>query len=221
VLVLSENYKKLMATKRIILIDDHLMVTNGLALLLQQLPAVEVVREFNSAITAIEFLQKNAIDIVITDYSMPEMDGLAFTKAIKTIQPATAVIVLSMHDDVATVKDLVEAGIDGYILKKHSHQELLKAVEAVSNRQSFFSYEISVLMAKMLHQQTKSPTISDREMEVLQLLLQEKSNKQIADILCISERTVETHRKNMMHKMGVNTTIGIIKYAYEHQLIKQ
>lgn len=124
-----------------------------------------------------------------------------------------------MHDEPQKVQEMIALGVDGYILKKYAHQELLTALTVVGNGGKFWSNEISNIIVRGLGITDGEPVLTDREMEVLKLIMQEKSSKEIAQQLYISERTVETHRKNMMRKTNSGTTVGLIKYAYEHKLV--
>ena len=204
---------------RILLVDDHAMVMDGLAHILNGEPLLDVVAQVTSGAAALQLLKHTPVDIVIADHSMPEMTGRELAVAIKKDHPTIGVIMLSMHDEPAIVREAIQSGIDGYILKKYSHQELLKAVEIVQKGGQFWSREISHILVKGITGEDQH-TLTDREKEVLQLLAQEMNSREIATTLFISERTVETHRKNMLRKAGATTTVGLIKYAYTHKLLQ-
>jgi two-component system nitrate/nitrite response regulator NarL len=204
---------------RILLVDDHAMVLEGLASILNTEPTLQVVEKLNSGAEAIRFLDQNAVDLLVVDHSMPGMSGVELTKIIKQKHPVIGIIMLSMHDEPVIVREAIQSGIDAYILKKYSHQELLQAVQIVTKGGQFWSAEISRLLVKGMAGE-EAPVLTEREMEVLQLLAQELNSRQIAEKLFISERTVETHRKNMLRKAEATTTVGLIKFAYKQKLLQ-
>jgi DNA-binding NarL/FixJ family response regulator len=156
---------------------------------------------------------------MITDYSMPDMDGLVLVKKAKEINPNLKVIILTMHDEPVKVQEMVALNVDAYVLKKYAQQELKTAYEVVKNGGKFWSNEVSEILVRGLGIQTEELILTDREIDVLKLIMKEKNSREIAEILFISERTVETHRKNMIRKTDSHSTVGLIKYAYQHGLI--
>ncbi len=204
---------------KLLLVDDHAIVTDGLQMLLQNEEGFTIVEKLTSGNFALAYLKQNEIDLMITDYSMPDMDGLVLVKQAKALKPNLKIIVLSMHDEAAMIKDMLSAGVDGYVLKKYAQQELLNAVHAVANGRQFWSEEVNRALLSSLQSQANENQPTGRELEVLGLLAQEFTSKQIAEKLFISERTVETHRKNLMRKTGANNAIGLVRYAYAHRLI--
>ncbi|WAC38964.1 response regulator [Pedobacter sp. SL55] len=204
---------------KLLLVDDHAIVTDGLQMLLQNEVGFTIVEKLTSGNFALAYLKQNEIDLMITDYSMPDMDGLVLVKQAKALKPNLKIIVLSMHDEAAMIKDMLSAGVDGYVLKKYAQQELLNAVHTVANGKQFWSEEVNKALLSSLQSQANENQPTERELEVLGLLAQEFTSKQIAEKLFISERTVETHRKNLMRKTGANNAIGLVRYAYAHRLI--
>ncbi|MFC5285287.1 response regulator [Pedobacter alpinus] len=204
---------------QIILVDDHSILLDGLKNLLQEVPDYEVVACCTNGHYAICHLKTDAIDLMVADYSMPDMDGLLLIKEAKSIRPDLKIIVLTMHDEPHKVQEMMALGIDGYILKKYAQQELLTALSVVGNGGKFWSNEVSNILVRGLGLKAEELILTDREVEVLKLIMQEKSSKEIAAELFISERTVETHRKNMIRKTNSSSTVGLIKYAYEHDLV--
>jgi two-component system, NarL family, nitrate/nitrite response regulator NarL len=198
---------------RIILLDDHRILIEGIRTLLEPQHSVEAI--FTEADQAYKFLKNNEIDILITDYQMPDTNGIEVCKKAKEIQPLIRVIILSMHDETPIVQHAIHAGVNGFLLKSVSQQELALAIEKVSKGINYFSAEVS---GRFL-QGESAIKLSEREFQVLQLILKEKSNKQIADSLFLSERTVETYRKNLFKKANTNTLVGLIKFAYSHNLV--
>ncbi|KQC02512.1 response regulator transcription factor [Pedobacter sp. Hv1] len=205
---------------KILLVDDHAIVSDGLQALLQTVEGLEVVNKLTSGDFALAYLKQHQVDIMITDYAMPDMDGLTLVKRSKVIQPSLKIIVLSMHDEVIMIREMLAAGVDGYVLKKYAQQELVNAIETVEKGRQYFSAEVNkALLSALLPQEMPENQITERELEVLRLLAQELTSRQIADHLFISERTVETHRKNLMRKTGANNGIGLMRYAYTKKLL--
>ena len=205
---------------KLLLVDDHAIVIDGLQALLQSEDGLTIAEKITSGNFALAYLKQNEVDIMITDYSMPDMDGLTLVKQAKALRPDLKILVFSMHDEAAMIKDMLSAGVDGYVLKKYAQQELLNAVHTVASGRQFWSAEVSrALLTALQPQETHENQITERELEVLKLLAQELTSKQIAEKLFISERTVETHRKNLMRKIGANNSIGLVRYAYAHKLL--
>lgn len=204
---------------RILLVDDHTILLDGVRSLLEKDESLQVLAAAPSAEKALEFLKTNTVDLIITDFNMPGMDGLSFIHAINRVCPESKVIVLSMHDEVHLVKEILRTGVQGYVLKKDTHQELLKAIAEVRQGNVFLSSDINKLLIVNLQKPDEGRLLTDREREILKLIAGEYSNKQIAEALFISERTVETHRKNIFRKTGTNSLVGLIKFAYANNLI--
>lgn len=205
---------------KLLLVDDHAIVSDGLQALLSAVDGLEIVNKLTSGDFALAYLKQHDVDLLITDYSMPDMDGVTLVKRAKQIKPELKIIVLSMHDEVVMIREMLAAGVDGYVLKKYAQQELVNAIEMVSYGRQYWSAEVNkALLSSLLPQEMPENQITDRELEVLRLLAQELTSKQIADKLFISERTVETHRKNLMRKTGANNGIGLIRYAYSKKLL--
>lgn len=204
---------------RIILVDDHSILLDGLKNLLAEVHDCEVLACCTNGHYAICYLKKEKVDVMIADYSMPDMDGMELVKEALAVQPDLKIIVLTMHDEPHKVQEMMALGIDGYILKKYAQQELLTALAVVGNGGKFFSNEVSNILVRGLGLNTDDLVLTDREVEVLKFIMQEKSSKEIAKELFISERTVETHRKNMIRKTNSSSTVGLIKYAYQHKLV--
>jgi len=205
---------------KILLVDDHAIVSDGLQALLQVVDDFEVVNKLSSGDFALAYLKQNEVDLLITDYSMPDMDGVTLVKKAKQIKPELKIIVLSMHDETVMIREMLSAGVNGYVLKKYAQQELVNAIETVSNGRQYWSAEVNkALLSSLLPQEMPENQVTDRELEVLRLLAEELTSKQIAEKLFISERTVETHRKNLMRKTGATNGIGLMRYAYSKKLL--
>jgi DNA-binding NarL/FixJ family response regulator len=207
------------ARMKILLVDDHTILLDGVKSLLSQEEDLQVVGQASSAEAALEFLKKQDVDLIITDYSMPGMDGLSLLNAVKRITPTTRIIMLSMHDEVHLVKEILKAGVNGYVLKKDTHKELLNAIHDVRNGKVYLSSDVNKMLIMNLNNPDEGKLLTDREREILKLIAKEYTNKNIAEELFISERTVETHRKNIFKKTGTNSLVGLIKFAYANNLI--
>lgn len=210
---------------RIAIADDHHILLDGLKALLQKQRDIELVGMYDNGISLFDDLPNARPDVVIVDINMPGMTGDVVTRKIKEFYPSIYVIALSMHDDAGHIMEMIEAGVSGYLLKNVNDKELLDAIRLVTEGKMYFSAEVSEKITSMVVRQQKKleqpeePKLTERELEILKLIAQEFSNAQIADALFISERTVETHRKNMLRKTGTKTVVGLIRYAIDRQLI--
>ncbi|HEY0651771.1 MAG TPA: response regulator transcription factor, partial [Chryseosolibacter sp.] len=198
---------------------DHTMLLEGINNLLQNEPNLTVTAKASSAEEALQQLKSAKVDLIVTDLHMPGMDGVALVNHVKANYPLVKTIVLSMHDEVHIVKDLLRAGVHGYVLKKDTHTELLKAIKEVKNGRVYVSSEVNKVLVEDLQHEGEKPLLTTRELEIVRLIVKEYSNKQIAEALFISERTVETHRKNILRKTRVGSIVGLIKYAYANKLV--
>lgn len=210
---------KVRVCMKILLVDDHTILLDGVKSLLSQESDLQIVGQAGSAEAALEFLKKQEVDLIITDYSMPGMDGLSLLNTVKRIAPETKIILLSMHDEVHLVKEILKAGVNGYVLKKDTHKELLSAIQDVKNGKVYLSSDVNKLLITNLNNPDEGKLLTDREREILKLIAKEYTNKNIAEELFISERTVETHRKNIFKKTGTNSLVGLIKFAYANNLV--
>lgn len=205
---------------KVLLVDDHAIMIDGLKSLLSVRTDLTVTATAPSAGFALAYLASENIDLMITDYSMPDMDGLELVKRARLQYPGLKIIMLSMHDEPALINAVMKAGLDAYILKKYALKELSYAIDAIKAERQYWSPEVTRVLLNAGKTETSSNNeLTDRELEILKLLTQELNSRQIAEKLFISERTVETHRKNLLRKTQCATTIGLIKYAYQHKLI--
>ncbi len=204
---------------KIYLTDDHAILLGGLIKILSVEDDFEVVGSAGKVSKTLDDLTRLDVDLLITDYNLPDDDGLSLVRKVKRKYPALKIIVLSMHDEAHLIKEILKEGVDGYILKKDSHEELVNAVRAVKNDKIYLSSDVNAMLMKGLHSNEEQKLLTDREREILKLIAQEYTNKQMAEELFISERTVETHRKNIFRKTGTNNLVGLIKFAYANNLI--
>ena len=207
------------ATMKLYLTDDHTILLGGLIKILSVEDDFEIVGSAGTVSKTLEDLTRLTVDLLITDYNLPDDDGLTLVRRVKQKYPAMKIIVLSMHDEAHLIKEILKEGIDGYRLKKDSHHELVNAVRAVRDHKIYLSSDINAMLMKGLHSNDEQKLLTDREREILKLISKEYTNKQMAEELFISERTVETHRKNIFRKTGTNNLVGLIKFAYANNLI--
>ncbi len=204
------------------IVDDHQMMLDGLKALLSGEASIQIIGESNNGKIAFDKILTQQPDVLITDISMPEMNGLELTRAVKEKFPQIKILALSMFGERNTISEMLEAGINGYILKNTGKQELLSAIKKVSEGGMFFSDEVSEELMKPAQIENKhdeTVSLTPREIEIVRLIEKEYSNAQIAETLFISERTVETHRKNIFRKTNTKSVVGLIKYAMEKKLL--
>jgi two-component system response regulator NreC len=211
---------------RILLADDHGVVRKGLRFLLERQPGFEVVGEAGDGREAVRVAETENPDIVIMDIAMPLLNGIDATAQILKRNPKVGVIILSMHSDEDYLLSALNAGAKGYLLKESAEVDLVRAVEAVAKGTPFFSPEIAKTMLedymRFLQQrnlQDSYDLLTEREKEVLQLLAEGKSNKEVATILDISVYTVDTHRLHLMQKLSLHNTAEIVLYAVRKKII--
>lgn len=207
----------------ILLVDDHQIFRDGLKGILQGVPGIEVIGEASDGWEAWEWMTENQVDLIVTDIQMSPMDGIAFTERVKLNLPDQRVLVLSMYDDVSVVQRIFEVEADGYILKNSGRDEFLTAINRIHEGSSFYNREVmDILMQDLpkVKQSTDLPEIlTARELEILTMICEELSTKEIADKLFLSPRTVETHRKNILQKTGVKTLVGLVKLAFASNIL--
>ncbi len=208
-----------------LIVDDYEILRHGVAtLLLNSNLANKVIEAENGQDALIKCNKHSDIDIVILDISMPDMDGIEATRKIKYHFPDIEIIVLSMRDDHATIRNILKAGASSYVLKNADKADLFKAIENVSEGKSFFSSEIASKVLKnpsgeIISQKLKDSTcLTDREIEILRLIVNEYTNQEIADTLYISKRTVDTHRTNLLNKTDSKNTAGLVRFALKNEI---
>lgn len=212
--------------KRIFIAEDHTILREGLRVLLSATPEFEIVGEAADGLEAIQGIEKHSPDLILIDLSMPRMDGIESIKEIKKRQPATKIIALTVHKTEEYVLATLKAGADGYILKDSTHGDLVTAIKSVINGKRYLSPGISKLVIEGYLEgketiKTKSSweTLTQRERGILKLIGEGYKNKEIADFLCISPKTVEKHRSNLMSKLNLHSTSALTAFALEKGLI--
>lgn len=211
---------------RIVVVDDHAVVRSGLKMLLNEKYDMEVVGEASEGEEGIREAERLRPDVVLMDLSMPHgMDGLTATRLLKNKLPDVAVLILTMHDDDEYLFRAIHAGASGYVLKSAPHEELTAAVRSVAEGDAYLNPTATRrLMNEYLEQSRgggrRMKTLSEREKEVLTLIAKGYSNKEIADRLVISVKTVETHKSNVMEKLGLRTRPELVKFAMQKGLLR-
>ena len=208
---------------RILIADDHGIVRGGLKLLIDRQPDMEVVAEAEDGVEAFERALQSRPDLCVMDVSMPRMTGLQAARQIRAHLPQTQVLALSMHDDERYVFDALKAGASGYVLKREVDQALLSAIRAVHRGEAFLTNAVQrSLVRDWMQDDSTGPDepLSPREQEVLKLIAEAHTNKQIAEILGLSEKTVESHRSNILNKLGMSDRVELVRYAVRRGLIE-
>lgn len=210
---------------RILLADDHDIVRRGLTALLQERPEWEVSGEASSGRDAVELASRLQPEIAIIDLMMPDLNGLETTRRIRKVSPRTQVLVFTMHHDEELVRDVLDAGARGYLLKTDFERHIVTAVETLLRQQPYFSAQISETVlggflrsGRQGHGASAAPRLSPRENEIVQLLAEGYRNKIIAHKLGISIKTVETHRTTLMRKLGIKSIVELVRYAVRNHL---
>ena len=215
-----------MGALRILLADDHTVVRDGLRALLEREADMKVVAEAADGQESVRLAEAEVPDVVVMDLAMPHMNGMEATRRILSANPRVGVVILSMHQDESYVLGSLKAGAKGYLLKDSMRNEVLQAIRAVYQGRSFLTRKV----ARILHEdyvsqleqrglEDRYDLLSDREREVLQLIAEGRSNKEVANLLNISLTTVETHRAHVLQKLGIHTVAELILYAVRKGII--
>ncbi len=206
---------------RVLLADDHTLVRRGFGMIITSQADMEVVGEAHNGREAVELAEKLQPDVVVMDVSMPELNGIEGTRRIGDCCPRTRVLALSMHRDAMYVREILRAGAKGYLVKDADDDALLDAVRAVARGDGYLSPAISdaVLSDYRKHVTNPIDTLTSREREVLQMIAEGKTNKEIANVLNLSVYTVEAHRGKIMEKLNLHSTGDIVRFAIRNGLI--
>jgi DNA-binding NarL/FixJ family response regulator len=209
--------------RRIIIVDDHDAIRRGVRQLLETKPYYQVVGEAPDGRAGLELAREARPDIAILDYSVPELNGLDLSHALKREFPKIEILIYTMHDREEIVMDVLRAGVRGFVLKSDTERHLISALDALSIHRSYFSGAISdTLLNQFLESRPASTasSLTHREREVVQQVAEGRINKEIAQRLSISVKTVETHRASAMRKLKLRTTADLVRYAVRNQLIQ-
>lgn len=216
-----------MAAIRVVLTDDHEIILDSLSLLLSRIEGVEVIGTLNDSREVVDFLRDHEADLLLTDMNMPQLSGIELTLKVRQHFPHMRVLMLTVSEDADSIREAFRAGISGYVMKKASKAELERAIKTIARGEKYFSESVMTQLVAMpvdpvrVVDEAPAPIapLTDRELEIIRHIAQELSTNAIADKLFISPGTVETHRHNILRKLGVKNSIGIIKYAVKHGLL--
>ena len=212
-----------MSKTKILIVDDHKIVRDGIKSLLDGEKDFVIIGEASDGKEAISFLEDKNPTLIIMDINMPNMDGIEATRMIKAGFPSIKVLALTMVADSHKIRSMIEAGASGYILKSSNKEDLLTALQNVIKGQVHFSDEATrAILEEMINPNLKKSVgfeITDREKDVLKLIVDEYTNQEIAEKLFISVRTVDAHRRNLLQKIGAKNTAGLVKFAIENKLV--
>jgi two-component system response regulator NreC len=209
---------------KVLIADDHAIVRAGLRTLINSEADLELVGEATGGVEAIEKVKSLQPDVLVLDISMPDLDGLAVTRKLKELQSACSILILTVHDDEALLREAIKIGSAGYIIKHAAENELISAIRSVNRGEMYVHPK---MIRSLLQNDTKTAdrgnefleSLTVREEEVLKLIVQGYTNRQVADELSISVRTVEGHRANLTEKLGIRSRVELLRYAREKKLI--
>jgi DNA-binding NarL/FixJ family response regulator len=203
----------------IILAEDHVLVREGIKKIIEALPGLEVVGEVGDGLHLLELLKGLAVDMVILDISMPSLPGIEVTREIKKAYPTVKVLILTMHKKKEYLNNALAAGVDGYLLKEDAPKELLSAIDMIRQGKTYMSPLLSSDLANLYVQGRRqdlpepSAPLSAREIEIIKMIAEGKSSKEIAEILFLSFRTIQNHRTKIMKKLNLKKNTDLVRYA--------
>ncbi len=214
---------------RVLVIDDHQLMIDGIKSILEGEQDVVFAGGVANMEEALAFLEEFPVDVVLADINLPGKSGIEVTREIKNLHPSIQVLALTMHEELEMVKKMVEAGATGFLLKRANMNEVLDAIRTVARKEKYLGRDIQGMMMDNLYKsetemqagKQEKVKLTPREKEILSLVAKEFTNEQIANKLFISERTVETHRRNIFSKTKTKSIVGLIKYAIHHGLITE
>lgn len=209
---------------KIIIADDHHLFIEGVRSLVKSMENIEIIAELSNGQELIDTLMSTGCDLILMDINMPVLDGIEATKRIKKNYPGIKILMLTMFSSKDYIEKLLKAGADGYLLKNTDAKELRLAIESIMNGESYFSKEVTARIMEGLQKKKQGEQfnhfieLTEREIDVLKLIVQELTTAEIAEKLFISTHTVETHRKNLISKLNVRNIAGLVKYAMQNGL---
>lgn len=209
--------------RRIMIVDDHDAVRRGLRSLIETRPNYQVVAEAPTGRAALAMAKELEPDIAILDYSLPELNGLDLSHQLKRAYPRIEILIYTMHDQEEVIIEVLRAGVRGFVLKSDTERHLIAALDALSIHRPYFSGAVSeTLLDKFLESKPRpsASSLTHREREIVQLIAEGRINKEIAQLLNISVKTVETHRASAMHKLRLRTTADLVRYAIRNSIIQ-
>jgi len=211
---------------KVLIADDHAIVRAGLRALIKDEPSLELVGEATGGVEVIELAEQLDVDIILLDLSMPDLDGITVTRKIKQIKPLARILILTVHEDEGLLREVIKAGASGYILKRAAESELISAINVVLRGDLYID---PAMMRSILTDPDVKPAsipsgkiepLTPRETDVLKLIVQGYTNRQIAEEFSLSVRTVEGHRSNLSEKLGLHNRVELVRYARDHGLIQ-
>jgi DNA-binding NarL/FixJ family response regulator len=212
---------------RILLADDHPVVVDSLQMLLESIEGFEVVATVNNGWQALNFIEQNKVDILMADLHMPLLNGIHTIHKLKETKSATKTIILTMSEEPDHIKDAIQAGAKGYVMKSAGRNELIEAIKMVAKGEQYFGTSVVNKLAEL--DSEESPTgksrledienLTRREIEIIKLVAEDLSNLEIGESLGISIATVETHRRNLMKKLGLSTAVGLVRWGLKNGLV--
>jgi DNA-binding NarL/FixJ family response regulator len=210
---------------RILVADDHEVVRRGIAAQIAQCPDWEVIAEATNGLEAVELALRLEPEVIVLDFSMPELNGLAAARRILEALPEARILILTVHESEQVVREVLSAGAQGYVLKSDAGRTLMAALEALLQGGTFFTPKVGKMVLDGYLSNPAAPesapawALSPREREIVQLLAEGKSNKEVANALGISVKTAETHRSNIMRKSGLGSLAELVRYAIRNRII--
>lgn len=214
-----------MPSLRILICDDHDLMRRGMKMLLEAREGWTICGEAHTGRDAVEMATKLRPDVAVLDITMPELNGLDAAKRIKKVSPQTEILIFSVHYSDELVRQVIEAGLRGYIIKSDSDRDLITAVETLSKHKPFFTPQAREAMIKKVSTgepitEARETKLTSREREILQLLAEGKSSKEVASSLNLSVKTAETHRSNIMRKLRIHSVSELVLYAVRNRMVE-
>ncbi|MFK7795818.1 MAG: response regulator [Aureispira sp.] len=207
---------------KIIIVDDHQIVIDGLTEVLNAAPEIEIIGEALDGTVLLNQLKTQEPDLILLDINMPVMDGIETAKTLRTLHPTIKILVLTTHVEKTKIKKMIKVGVDGYLLKNSGRNKLVNAIKNIMQDVNYYDPQVINLVMSNYKNAPSTPqniSLTKRELQVTRLIAQSKTSKDIAEELSISPLTVETHRKNIFSKLGINKSIDLVNYAYNHGLM--
>lgn len=211
---------------KVLLADDHKIISEGISNLLVNEVDIQIVAICENGIEVLEKLKIVDVDVILLDIDMPEMNGLECAEKVLERNPYTKIAMLTMHQENALIKKFIELGVKGYLLKTIAKEELIHAIRTIAKGNDYFPADVTRSLIKKEEKNlniTQSPLLSEissRELEIIKLIAQGLSNKEIANNLFISPRTVDTHRTNLMNKLDIHNIAGLVRFAFQNKLVE-
>ncbi len=214
---------------KILIADDHPLVAESLSLLLESVEDFEIIGIVNNGWQALSFVEKYSTDILLSDYNMPLLNGVELAVRLKEKNTQVKTIMLTMNEQAGHIRDSIQAGVHGYVMKSAEKPELIKAIKTVFRGEKYFSEKTVKKLSEIPNEDSVNGktkvedvlSLTRREMEVVRLVSEDLSNNEIGERLHISPTTVETHRRNLMKKIGVNTVVGLVRWGLKHGVVER